>query len=83
MNIKDLLKEVDDRIAFYSTTANDIMASAQSIQTHKSDPYEAQKVLVKGMKVQEIASEYMKLSAQLHSVSLAYTAAEKAGFNHK
>jgi hypothetical protein len=80
MNIDDLLKEVQERIEYYGRTANDIVESAKSIHTHRDDPYEAQKIFVEGMKVQELSAEYMKLAAQLHCVSLAHKAAAKAGF---
>lgn len=80
MDINKLLKEVDKRIEHYSTTASDIIESAQCVQTHKADPYEAQKILIKGMKVQELAAEYMKLAAQLHCISLAHKAAQKVGY---
>ena len=78
--IDDLLKEVDQRIAYYSSTASDIVASAQCISDYRDDPFEAQKVLIKGMKIQELSSEYMKLAAQLHCVSIAHKLAVKAGF---
>lgn len=81
MNIEKLLEEIQDRIEYYTTTASDIIASAQSIHTTRNDPYEAHKVLIEGQKVQELASEYMKLAAQVHCVSLAHKAAAKTGFD--
>lgn len=80
MNIDDMLKEVQELIEFYSNTASDIIQSAQCISNNREDPYEAQKILIEGMKVQELAAEYMKLAAQLHCVRLAHKAAEKAGY---
>lgn len=73
MNIKDLSKDIDNKISFYSKTAIKIIESAPANQ-------DTGKVLTEGMKVQDIAVEYIKLSAQLQCVALAHEVAKKAGW---
>jgi len=79
-DIQGLIADCDQRIAHYSKVSRDVIKSAANVKDYRKDPYEAQRILIMGTQIQNMVTEYTKIAANLHALSLAHQAARQTGF---